>query len=514
MIVSMKKISILDCTLRDGGYINDWNFGFDAIKIIVEKLSSTGVEYIEIGFIKGNEYDPDKSLFPDIQSFRKVLKKRDKVKYFGMLDVKSKVPLDRFRNRTDEDIDGVRVIFKQDKIKEGYEYCRELIKLGYLVTAQLVSTNTYSDEELVETVRLFNSLDIFALSIVDSLGVIKKRDFSRIVGLINDNLRDDIALAYHSHNNLQQARSNAEYLVEMSLNRDIIIDACVYGMGRGAGNLNLELFADYLNEYYGKRYRIEPMLEIIDEYLNDIYKKNFWGYSLPFYLSAKNGCHPNYAKYYTEKGTLTEKAFDELLKTIRDADKAVYSKEIAEQYYTDYMQNYVDDRASMNRLSDIVSGKDILVIGPGKTIRDCSLLEPYKNMISISIGFLPNMDVDYVFCSNLRRYRQLSNSDKKIILTSNVKLTEDRNTLVFNYASYLSKYPSITDNSGIMLIKILQAAGAKSLLLAGMDGYSDEEAAANPHLSEINTNMAIELENIGSQTEIKFITKSMYSKRC
>ena len=118
-------------------------------------------------------------------------------------------------------------------------------------------------------------------------------------------------------------------------------------MERGAGNLNLELFADYLNEYHGKNYRIEPMLEIINEYLNDIYKKNFWGYSLPFYLSAKNGCHPNYAKYYNEKGTLTEKAFDELLRTISDDHKNIFSKEMAEKYYTDYMQNYIDDRVSI-----------------------------------------------------------------------------------------------------------------------------------------------------------------------
>ena len=82
-------------------------------------------------------------------------------------------------------------------------------------------------------------------------------------------------LAYHAHNNLQQAFGNAEALVEMNLKRDLIIDACVFGMGRGAGNLNLELFAEYMNENYDTHYKIEPMLEIMDEYLNDIYKNKF-----------------------------------------------------------------------------------------------------------------------------------------------------------------------------------------------------------------------------------------------
>ncbi len=90
---------------------------------------------------------------------------------------------------------------------------------------------------------------------------------------------------------------NAEALVEMNLKRDICIDACVFGMGRGAGNLNLELFAEYMNENYDTEYRVEPMLEIMDEYLNDIYREKSWGYSLPLYLSASTGCHPNYAIY-------------------------------------------------------------------------------------------------------------------------------------------------------------------------------------------------------------------------
>ena len=64
------KISLLDCTLRDGGYINDWNFGEEAIKKIVWKLAQTGIEMIEVGFIKGDTYNPDYSLFPDVESFK------------------------------------------------------------------------------------------------------------------------------------------------------------------------------------------------------------------------------------------------------------------------------------------------------------------------------------------------------------------------------------------------------------------------------------------------------------
>lgn len=85
--------------------------------------------------------------------------------------------------------------------------------------------------------------------------------------------------------------------------------------------MNLELFAEYMNENYDTKYRIEPMLEIMDEYLNDIYKSKFWGYSLPLYLSASLGCHPNYAIYLAEKDSLTEKSFRELLRGIPTGTK-------------------------------------------------------------------------------------------------------------------------------------------------------------------------------------------------
>lgn len=119
----------------------------------------------------------------------------------------------------------------------------------------------------------------------------------------------------------------------MNLNRDLCIDACAFGMGRGAGNLNLELFAEHMNENYGTNYEIEPMLEIMDEYLNEIYKTKFWGYSIPLYLSATIGCHPNYAIYLEEEDSLPVKAFNELLKSIPDSERTRYSKEKAEAYY-------------------------------------------------------------------------------------------------------------------------------------------------------------------------------------
>lgn len=520
----MGTISLLDCTLRDGGYINEWYFGKNAISFILKKLNSVGIEFIEVGFIQGDKFDEDRPLYPNTQCIKKVINpKSNHVKYVGMIDMNKPVPIENIEPYDGEGIDAIRVIFKQNRVDEGYEYVKKVKDLGYMAMVQLVSTNTYSDEELIKTFNKFNAISPYAVYIVDSLGVFRRKDFLRMIYLADNHLSKDISLGYHSHNNLQQAMGNAETLVELGLSRDIIIDASVYGMGRGAGNLNMELFAEYLNEFRDKHYRIEPMLEIIDEYLNDIYKRNFWGYSLPFYLSAKNGCHPNYAKFYSEKGTLTEKTFNELLKTISEEDKTTFSEAAAEGYYKKYLENYVDDRDALSALHDAISGRNVLFIGPGNSIKEYRhLIDDYiltDNPIVISGGFYdPSFNIDYLFCCHIRNYSKLKSTNVKKILTSNLRDVDPSNVVV-NFASYVSEDNTIYDNSGIMLIKLLISIGVDSVTIAGMDGYEIDDNVwiqargyeSNNKVHEVlNDSISKELSHLSNYVKIKFITPTKY----
>ena len=519
----MGLVRILDCTLRDGGYLNDWKFGREAIDFILRKLTATGIEYIEIGFIKGTVYDENRTVFPDVQHISSVIPHRgDGVTYVGMVDMSAPVPLDSIPERKPEYIDAIRIIFKQDRADEGFDYAKKIGQLGYQTMIQLVSTDTYSDEELIDTVRRFNTLRPHAVYIVDSLGLIKRKRFLKMVSIMHENLDPGILLGYHSHNNLQQASGNAEALVELSLPRDVIIDASIFGMGRGAGNLNEELFADYLNENHGSNYHVEPMLEVIDGYLNDIYKVSPWGYSLPFYLSATNGVHPNYAKYYNEKCTLNEKAFNELLKTIKEEDTHVFSKEAAERYYREYMEDYVDDRDAVRSLSEDIRGKNIVLVAPGDSVTSGRVR--FENLVSeddfiISIGFIPDaVRTDMVFCSNLRKFEKVRGSEVRKIITSNIK-DDTENAYRMNYSSYLSANPAIVDNAGIMLLKILRDAEVRSVSVIGMDGYACNPGAniyrdvyeTNESLhSQIDRAMTDEIASLANQIRVRFLTESVY----
>lgn len=520
----MGKVFLLDCTLRDGGYINNWEFGLEGIKAIINKLEETNIEMIEIGFLKGDNYNPNRTIFPDIKSFENVIQsKKEEITYVGMLDMSDPIPLDRIRVNDNKSIDGIRVIFKKDKIEEAYDVCEYIKRLGYKLFVNFVNTDAYSDKEFIEGLEKFSTLNPDGVTIVDTFGVLKRKQIKRLVAIADNNLDDNVMLCYHAHNNLQQAFSNSEAIVEMNLKRNIVIDACVFGMGRGAGNLNLELFAEYMNDYYGKNYNISPMLEIMDEYLNVFYKTRFWGYSLPLYLSATHGCHPNYAIYLAEKNTLSEKAFNELLNAIKPEDKLVFNKEKAETYYKKYMEKLYDDTKDLELLSTELFGKTILLIMPGKSIAEYSDIIRKKctdNTVVVEVNFYDeSFNPNYVFAGNSRRFDKIIRENKnKTIATSNIPEFNKADYGV-NFSSYVGDNNEIYHNSGLMAIRLFERIGISEIMIAGMDGYLDKDFnyfengfEAYRMTEEKNKNDLIskELDKISKRIHILFITPTHY----
>ena len=253
----MNKINLLDCTLRDGGYINNWQFGFATIRSILEKLVISGVEYVECGYLsekKGGYQNSTQYL--NFDAIRHILPQGNGKQQFAvMIDYgqcdSSHIP------QAVPDSPIIRVCFHKKDKDGALDFCRQLMAKGYTVFVQPMASLNYTDVEFVDIIQKVNELSPACFYIVDSFGVIEIEDFQRILFLADHNLKDGILLGYHAHNNLQQAYGNAKYMVEERLTHDIMLDASVYGMGRGAGNLNMELFASYLNRNYDKSYTID-----------------------------------------------------------------------------------------------------------------------------------------------------------------------------------------------------------------------------------------------------------------
>ena len=161
-------------------------------------------------------------------------------------------------------IDGIRVTFHYNEVEKALVYCKAIMDKGYKVFVQPVGTTSYSDEQLLQLIKHVNELQPYAFYLVDTLGLMHPNDVLRFFYLIDHNLQKTIHMGFHSHNNLQLSYSNCQTLAQLATDRVISLDSSVYGMGRGAGNLNTELIANYLNERNGRKYEIEPLLEVVD----------------------------------------------------------------------------------------------------------------------------------------------------------------------------------------------------------------------------------------------------------
>lgn len=339
----MFNIKILDCTLRDGGYINEWSFGTEKAQIIVELLQKAGIDYIEVGFLTAEKSKCNQTLYDSFEKIKTFLPKSyDKKRLFGMITY-GKFPLELVPDAENSCVEGIRVIFKKNQRERALKYCEEIKAKGYKLFINPTFTNQYSDEELFNLVKEIQKIKPYGISIVDSMGIMKEKDLLRLYYIIDNNLSSDIAICFHSHNNLQLSFSNAQCLMKVCNSRELIIDSTVFGMGRGAGNLCTELITQYINDNYKGIYDIVPVLKIVDEHINPIFAKTPWGYSVPYYLAATNHCHPDYAKYLVDKKTVPVEIINELLKVIPEDKKSEYDINLIERIYLDNLLVNIND---------------------------------------------------------------------------------------------------------------------------------------------------------------------------
>lgn len=535
----MGELKLLDCTLRDGGYLNDWKFGHNNLISIYERLIDSNVDYIELGFLDDRRtFDIDRSIMPDTDCMEKIYGTVDKKgkKVLGMIDYGT-CSIDHIKPASESYIDGIRVIYKKHLRVEALDFCRQLKELGYIVFSQLVSVTSYTDEEMLDLIRLANEAKPDAVSMVDTYGLMHQNNLRHYIDLLDKNLDPDIALGYHGHNNFQMGYANCIAMLEYKTDRTMLVDGTLYGMGKSAGNAPIELIAMHMNQKYGKDYKISQMLEAIDVNIMNFCQPTTWGYNLFFYLAASNDCHPNYVADLMNKKTLSIKSINELLSRLEGEKKLIYDKKYMEDLYLEYQSHDIDDTDAIKRLSarfdslstDIfeyegdhehnVDGtnvqKNILVIGPGSSVStEREKLDAFiektreadgdENLEIIAINYIPSeIPIDMLFISNSKRYLQMSSalarlisteavdtkpkydengmpidesSDRiQIIATSNVTSKRFDFDYTLNYSSLIDEDADFIDNSFIMLLKALVKAGVKKVNVAGFDGYSEDK---------------------------------------
>ena len=478
----MSSIKVLDVTLRDGGCVNDFNFGQVNMEKILKAQEASGVEVIEMGYIDENKGSlSGRTQYKNEQVISDCLLKHKKkgVTYVCMMDY-GKFNVDNLQPRKSNNIDGIRVAFHKKNSKDVISVAKKIMEKGYEVFIQPMITLRYSDEELLELIHSVNKElpNASGFYIVDSFGEMRPNDMSRMLNLVDHNLIPSMTLGFHSHNNLQMSYSNACALLQFPTNRELQLDSSIMGMGKGAGNLNTELLLEHLNLYYGKNYNVAPLLEVIDKVINQIHSEFYWGYAPEYYLSSANHCTPTYAGYFYNKHMLPIDEVAKLLSMIAEEKKISFDKEYAENLWRQFNEEkQVDDTSVVSDLKTVFKDKKVLVIAPGKSITaNSKLIEEYndkKDVVSIVLNLTDDFSVNYLLATRQEVFDSSMQTKKnKLITTSNVSKGVKGDVKILNYRNWIDVDDSTHDSSSVITLNLLKACGVKEIYLAGFDGFS------------------------------------------
>ncbi|MDR3126674.1 MAG: hypothetical protein LBT92_03515, partial [Rickettsiales bacterium] len=296
----MPKTSILDCTFRDGGYNNDWTFGRKAKTRVPRFLAQAGIETIEMGFLwdKG-DYTRRQSLYTDPRDAEEFIPKGSTARYLLMVTY-GRYDLAKLPPKGETRIDGLRIIFRPRQWREAMDFIAEVKDRGYFVSCNPMQTFKYTDAELSALLSRANEARPDVLSIVDSFGSMFPTEVEAMARKFDDALAPGIALGFHSHDNLGLALPSSLRLAQMGLKRDLVLDAALRGLGRGAGNLRTEIIAMWLNGHSGAGYNIDKIFEAIDGYISVIHRRKPWRHDIIYGLSAMARIHPDYATFLIE----------------------------------------------------------------------------------------------------------------------------------------------------------------------------------------------------------------------
>lgn len=420
----MKKVRILDCTLRDGGRPFNCAFPNEEIKGILSRLPQAKIDIVEVGFLRhwrDVNYGENSTFFTDVEQIIPFLDKSiSDVMYtafidYGMFDFDSLRPYDG------RSIDAIRFGFTKknyDSSKRNIIACAKMIKeRGYKLFVQGVNSLSYTDRELLELVDLVNEIHPYSFGIVDTYGAMYVDDVDRLYGLIDHNMIPDICINFHSHNNFQLSFAFAQEMIKLSDTgtRQIIIDGTLGGMGKVAGNLNTELITDYLVRKKQYNYEMDVIFDILDDYIYKYSLKYKWGYSTAAMMAGIYKSHPNNVIYLTEKYRLESKEIGKILSMIEPEMRQKYDYDNIEKTYIEYISGKVNDTGNIELLKSKIGNREVVVLVPGNSLnvyrKEIDTYIESQDVFMISVNFIADYEDAYAFFGNQKRYSYLKKGE-------------------------------------------------------------------------------------------------------
>ncbi|MFA5259772.1 MAG: aldolase catalytic domain-containing protein [Candidatus Omnitrophota bacterium] len=288
-----EQIKVLDCTIRDGGLINNHQFDERFVREVFRAVSAAGVDYMEIGYKNSRElFSPQEYgawKFCDDDLIRAVVEGVEPAaKISVMVDI-GRVNLDEIKPKSESPVDMIRVAAYSKDIDKAIKMVNDFHDKGYETTINIMAISHDQAPLLTEALRQIeeeSKADV--VYIVDSFGALYQESAEDLVKLFKSILKTK-EVGFHGHNHQQLAFSNT---IEAIIHNANYLDATVYGIGRAAGNCPLELLIGFLKN---PKFDLRPLLDLISQELIPLRQRIEWGYIIPYAIAGMLNEHPRAA---------------------------------------------------------------------------------------------------------------------------------------------------------------------------------------------------------------------------
>jgi 4-hydroxy 2-oxovalerate aldolase len=295
------QIKVLDCTIRDGGLMNDHQFDDNTVKAVYQACIDAGIDYMELGYKASKKiYAPQQFgtwKFCDEDDIRRIIGDNDS-------DLKLSVMADAERTNYHEDIlpkdqsiiDMVRVATYINQIPAAIDMIKDAVDKGYECSCNLMAVSTVQESLLRSALEELVKSPVDAIYIVDSFGSLyaeQIRDLTLLYLQYAKSAGKEVGI--HTHNNQQLAYANT---IEALIQGASRLDASLAGLGRGAGNCPLELLVGFL---HNPKLKLRPLIKCIRDYIEPMREKLKWGFSIPYMIMGQLNQHPREAMKFMEE---------------------------------------------------------------------------------------------------------------------------------------------------------------------------------------------------------------------
>ena len=293
LISFLPDIKVMDCTLRDGGLVNNFEFGDAFVKDLYESNIKAGVDYMEFGYKASKDIfskdEHGKWKFCEEDDIRTIVgKKKSGPKIAVMADVGRTDYKNDIILKKDSVIDMIRTATYIHQIPEAIEIIQNAHEKGYETTVNIMDISKADERELDSALTILAQSSVDIIYLVDSYGAFYPKQVQRLTDKYrNIAEKYNKKIGIHAHNNQQLAFANT---LEALNNGACMLDATVSGMGRGAGNCYMESLLAYLTN---SKYSLIPVMDFVQKYmLEEMTKGTSWGYDIPYLLTGIMNAHP------------------------------------------------------------------------------------------------------------------------------------------------------------------------------------------------------------------------------